>query len=671
MLNIHWALKNKFLLVSALVVFLGFFLIGLVTLSDYGINWDEPDHFTRGQAYLHYFLTGKKDYQSLKTNPPPRRSAYQIDYLDASWWMQNDSGHPPFNDILAAFSNYIFYQKLGILRDVESYNLFILLVSSLLVGLVFWWAAQEYGIFAGIIACLSLALYPLFLAESHFDIKDPVETFFFALTIYGFYQGVEKKSWRWFLVSALACGFALGTKFNILFVPLIIIPWLIARGIRRILSKKILKFLVFYPVIVISIFFISWPFLWQDPFIRLWNTFRYYQQIGSGNTTQPSSFYIFGFNTYPIQTVIFTTPVVILFFSLLGIIAAFLFFKKEKAKPSLLFLLWFFLPILRVSLPGASIYGGTRQIMEYIPAMALLAGIGAETLRRKAILLFPPKKLYNFLIIAVILVSFIPITLKMVSIHPNQNAYFNPLIGGLRGARDKNYPYWGLTLGSVYKQGVDWLNKNAEKDARVALVIGTAPNIPKSFFRKDIQFNNGFWSSSRHEGEYLIETVYQDWIRVWYYDGEYVDRFLRPVYEAKVDGVPILKIWKNDKEHVYPQYLKEEQLSYQVKWQVKGDQIFLELPEARELMKISWNFTKNDCALIESGQVSLSADGVSWISERQQIHERNIGNIISIDKEKINYPLAAKKARYIRIQLTPKNTCSLRVTKMVVEVLAS
>jgi len=666
-------LKNKSLhfKLLALIVFFGFFLIGFATLSDYGINWDEPDHFTRGQAYLHYFLTGETDYKSLEINPPPRRSAYQIDYLSASYWLENDSGHPPLNDILAALSNYIFYQKLGIMGDVDSYNLFILLSSSLLVLLIFWFAAQKYGLFAGLVASLSLALYPLFLAESRFNIKDSVETFFYALTIYGFYQGVEKKSWRWFFVSAVACGFALGTKFNILFVPLIIIPWLIIRFFGKILEfkqkiifkifhlpKKILLSLLFYPIIVFLIFFVSWPYLWKDPFIRFWSTFQYYRQIGTGKT---------GFNTYAAQTVLFTTPLVIIFFSVLGIIASFFLFKKEKEKTSFLFLLWFLIPIIKACSPGSSIYGGARQIMEYIPAMALLAGLGAEKLRQFVI---PKFSIIHYPLSILIIFSFLPITFKMISIHPNQNVYFNPLIGGLKGARDKDYPYWGLSLGSVYEQGVEWLNKNAENGAKVTLVIGTAPNIPKSFFRQDIKFNNQFFSGPRREGEYSIEAVYQDWIRVWFYDGEYVDRILMPVYEVKVDDVPILKIWKNDKEHVYPQYLKEEQLSYQVKWQVKDNQIFLELPEVRELMKISWYFNENNCLPLESGRVVLSSDGVNWQQERQRLYKQRIGGMEMVEIGKINYPLAAKKAKYVKIQLEPQNVCPLKIKQLIVDVIA-
>ena len=114
----------------AIVVGILIFIIGLFTLKDYGINWDTINHLPRGQAYLHYFLTGKKDYSDLPlyfkdysdksqwyfqnpkslaidTNIPfnkvPTRSMYQIDAADFNYFMQTDGdGHPPLSDILSS-----------------------------------------------------------------------------------------------------------------------------------------------------------------------------------------------------------------------------------------------------------------------------------------------------------------------------------------------------------------------------------------------------------------------------------------------------------------------------------------------------------------------------------------------------------------------------------------
>ena len=192
-----------------IVLFLGFFFLGVYQLSDYGLNWDSPAHLIRGQAYLRFFLTGKDNYRDLpkirshyfqsdfhtvpKNTIPEKtakikRSLYQYDGVGnkytLAYFLKHDTGHPPLNGIFASFSNYIFYQRLGILGDIESYHLFIVFTSSLLVSLVFIFTAQTYGKFSGLVAALALWVYPLFFAESHTNVKDPVEATMYALTIY-------------------------------------------------------------------------------------------------------------------------------------------------------------------------------------------------------------------------------------------------------------------------------------------------------------------------------------------------------------------------------------------------------------------------------------------------------------------------------------------------------
>lgn len=538
-----------------------FLLIVLLTLSDYGINWDEPDHFMRGQTYLRYFLTGKKDYQGLprlefhypkndqyqlpknieyKDDSQFRRSIYQNDFYTLANWYKDDSGHPPLGDILAATTNWIFYQKLGILGDIESYHLFEILTGAILILVVTLFAQETYGVFAGLIAGLSLALYPLFLGESHFNIKDPVETCFFGLTIYSFYKGIKHQSAKWMVFSSIFCGIALGTKFNIIFVPLIILPWLVIADLRKNLSRKLLIPLFFYPFVVLAIFFLSWPYLWSDPFNHTLEIVKYYQTIGLQQNFQPANFYILGFNTYPLQAVIFTTPLVILFFSLIGIIVCFFLFKKEKEKTSFLWLLWLAVPILRVTIPKTSIYGGVRQIMEYVPAMALFAGLGAN---------YIATLLRSHVAKIVILLMFIPITLKMISLHPNEDLYFNPLIGGLKGAAERNFPNWGLSLGNEYRQGIKWFNQNAPPQANLTLARGLLSNIPRIWIRQDINFGDYYFSGPAGKGEYIMELTHEGWEGWIPAKAQYL-KILKSVWELKVEGITVLTVWKNSPEMV-------------------------------------------------------------------------------------------------------------------------
>lgn len=544
----------------AFVLSLIFFVIGLFTIPQYGINWDEPAHYLRGQSFLRFFLTGKKDYSDLPklaTHYGPnwsepiegtllpddstfRRSIYQFDrngdQFTFPYWERQIGSHPPLNGLLASATNYLLYQKLGIMGDIESYHVFIVAVSALLVFFVVSMATEWYGAFSGIVAGLSLMLYPIFFGESHVNIKDPVEAAFYALTIYAFFKIVTTQKIGWVIAATVSTALALGTKFNIVFVPITIGIWFVCylfgkkKKLQIILSPRLWVAAGSSVILSFVLLWVIWPSLWGKPIQGFLQVLNFYRDIGYGTTYQPSSYItLFGLNMYPSLAVIFATPLVILFLSLVGIVYSIRFGWKEKNKTSLLVLFWFLVPIARVSLPHTSIYAGVRQIMEYIPAMAVLAGIGVKGIADRYKLKFT------------IFLFFIPILAKLISMHPYESVYFNPLIGGLKGAASRNFPDWGVTLGTVYRQGVEWLNKNAEPNARVTLVKGLTANIPRHELRQDILL----LPNVILPGEYIIEVIDYYWTRDVSGETRAYLETLQPVYEVRVENVPILKIWKS------------------------------------------------------------------------------------------------------------------------------
>lgn len=557
-------MRNGLIIILLIPVF--FFIVSFLTLKDYGISWDETIHFRRGQAYLHYFLTGKTNYSNLPTYnlqgtngdpskiPTPRRSFYQNDFHNGQWFLENDTGHPPLSDELAAFSNYIFYQKLGILNDISAYHLFNIIISSLLVLTISWFMFKNFGILISLISSLSLVTYPLFFSEAHFNIKDPIETTFFSLTAISLIELIERFSWKWVLVSILSLGLALGTKVNIIFLIFILGPYLIIKykpDIKRLkqlfLNRKYLIATLFIITVPFAIAVISWPFVFQNFPGSLLKIFNYYQNIGFGTRYQPDNFFILGFNSFPMLWIIFTTPPLVLFLTMVGLISAIKNYNKFKYLP-LLFILWFFVPIIRVTLPGTVIYGGDRQIMEFLPAMIMLTGVGAYQILEWTKKFTVLSK--RFVIILLISLFLFP-ALTIYKLHPNENVYFNFLIGGLRGAQQHNFPSWGNSFGNAYFAGIEWLNKNAEPNAKVALIQGTASNAPSIFFRSDLDYKNSNFSGDKKEGEYIMELTFNDTTKTPPEKWNYVEQSLSPVYELKVEGVPILKIWKNDEKNFF------------------------------------------------------------------------------------------------------------------------
>ncbi|TSC63705.1 MAG: Glycosyltransferase, partial [Microgenomates group bacterium Gr01-1014_93] len=337
---------------SVLAIGLIFFIAGVLTLPHYGINWDSINHLPRGQAYLHFFLTGKEDYSDLdnfrkyyqKTNTllidtdipkkeVPKRSLFQSNATTFKWFMDghDGNGHPPLSDILASTFNLILFQNLRLINDVDSYRVYGILLAASLVSLVFYWTQKVYGKFAGLIAALSLSIYPLFWSEAHFNIeKDIPETVFWSFLLFSVWMGVVKISWKWFLVSGLFFGLGLGTKLNILFSALVILPWLFAYLLKNRMNFKLIVAMLFTPLSGIAIFIATWPYLWADPIGRIQKVLGYYKSIGLTLNRDPNFLGPFGINTYPIQWIVYTTPLIILILAILGVILAVLRVRRES-----------------------------------------------------------------------------------------------------------------------------------------------------------------------------------------------------------------------------------------------------------------------------------------------------------------------------------------------------
>src|SRR3989344_3106981 len=560
-----------------------YLILAIATLPNYGVNWDEGAHFIRGQTFLNYVLTGKKDFSNLpdleggsyvqdfgyvfkdeKTHTVIRRSMYQ--FMPFSFYIddiENRGNHPVFSDMIAAVSNYIFFQKLGIASDVYSYNFYSVLLGALLVLATFLWVEKIFGWFSGLIASLSLALFPLYWGELHFNVKDIPETVYFSLSIYLFFFAVTKMSLKYLIAFSLVGAMAFATKFNFLFSIFIFLPWIstmIIPAFRKTGMVKIHEFIrnnrlfivwcLFIPLIFVLVWVGSYPASWFEPKLLL-ASIAYYKKIGTSASA--------GLKVYPLYYVLFATPLIILLYWLLGII--FGFKLKGIAKNAFfLVLFWFLVPIIRVMFPRAVIYSGVRQIMEYIPPMAILAGIGAGFLIKiyKNYTRYKQYKDYSFLLQILIFLSFIPITLKMISMHPNESLYFNPLIGGLKGAEEKSIPGAGESLGNEYRQAVLWLNRYAEPNATLVLGYELNSNLPRVWVRNDIAYTDDPVSGTLRKGEYIISTA-QIEDRLMWYPMRYVENFLNPVYIITEDGIPLMKIWKNDKEHTKKGYLQEEE----------------------------------------------------------------------------------------------------------------
>lgn len=673
------SLQRNINLILVLVIPTLSFIFALITIDDYGVNWDEPYHYRRGQAFLHYFLTGKKTYEGMPKYPPLkgttdtpgfrnsdqlfkavqenpslsdssyRRSYYQNDAWNGEFFidMESPAGHPPLNGILASLFNKIFYQKLGIVGDIESYHLFIITtvgLASFFIAIFIW---KEFGKIESIFTSLAFSTYPLLLCEQHFNIKDPVVASFYAMALITAYLGVKKKKLPWFFTSIIFFALGISTKFNILFLIPVFGFWFLLS--KQKLTKQILLALTLSLPIVLTIFIFSFPTLWKDIPSGIIQIVNFYLKEGYANP-QVSN---------PIVWIIYTTPPMVLFLTLVGMLNIRNLIKKNSF--ALLVLLWLLISFARVSLFGASNYGGARLIMEYIPALAIFTGISAGHLINRQ------RGKYWGICLFIFLAGFIPTIIKLKQIHPNENVYFNFFIGGLSGAKNKNLDSWGNSYGNAYYPLVVWMNNNSENGSRLTLPINSTVNIPRYKLRSDIALSNSYWAGPKHDGEYVSELTHDYEPKSWY-SLKYLENVLNPIYEVKVDGVAIAKLWKNDLDFVRDEFRQTQTLKTEII--SNKNTLILTLPETRKLMQVSITVPTENCTLVKTGYAATSIDNITWIREpediaRDQLKQAKLREI----SRTFDFYFVAKEAKSIIFETENSDTCLLKATSAVATVL--
>lgn len=284
-------------------------------------------------------------------------------------------------------------------------------------------------------------------------------------------------------------------------------------------------------IVVLTIFS---PANWTNPVGYFNQLITYYWSAGTqAKPIQPPGFILpFGFNVYPILLLIFQTPEVLLFLVLMAMVS---FFKKKKLfklQEGVLLSLWLIVPLIRISLPHVWFYNGLRQIMEVIPAIAILSGIGAHFLMKR-------KNLAYFIVLLIFLLLLQPLW----SFHPNENMYFNHLIGGLKGAVNKNLVDKKISYGNIYKQAANWLNVHTEQNAKIAFLDGPMYALAHDFLRDDIAVSPFYFSDFDQKGEYIVALYDPENPAI--FAQRYPKNFLKPAYQIIVDKVPMATIYKN------------------------------------------------------------------------------------------------------------------------------
>jgi dolichyl-phosphate-mannose--protein O-mannosyl transferase len=195
-----------------------FFAQGLCFISANCQTFDEAVHLTGGYSYL---ATG--DFRLNSEHPPfikqlcalPAFLWYRVPFApNHSLWEEAKTGvdRPQWSISL----DFLYGSPVSADQMLTLARIPNLLLGTILVGLIGWWAYRLWGPRAAILAASLAAFEPNLIAHSSLVTGDLGITLFIFLTIYLMWEYCRAPSRRLLVATGLALGFALVSKFSAL-----------------------------------------------------------------------------------------------------------------------------------------------------------------------------------------------------------------------------------------------------------------------------------------------------------------------------------------------------------------------------------------------------------------------------------------------------------------------
>jgi hypothetical protein len=214
---------------------------------------------------------------------------------------------------------------------------------------------------------------------------------------------------------------------------------------------------------------------------------------------------------YTLGSLLVATPMIVTVLAIAG--AAEIAIDRDPRRRRLAALALVWIASLLVLDGAASFhYDGVRHVLAVLPAIALLAALGADRLRSWAAAsqrLRASPRIAAAISILVLAIPATAIAIDLIRLHPYQDAYLAPLVRRLEpGAMERRFEieYWG----GAYREVARWLDRNAEQGALIVAPI--APHCLRPYVRPDLEVHERLrprLAGGRHP--YLVFMTRQAW----------------------------------------------------------------------------------------------------------------------------------------------------------------
>ena len=435
-----WLPSRKKKITFEIIIFFSFLLLGTFIYDDYGISWDEVSHRSNGFVSLNYIRN------LLLLNEYP--------------------GFPELKDYFAQSYGVIFdlpmayLEKLFHIEDSKSYflmrhyaNFIIFFISTICF---YFLLKKRFSFQLSLLGLFFLILSPRIFAESFYNMKDLVFMSLFTIALFFSINFLNNISYKNSFFAALFCSMAISSRIMAIIIPFFIFTFFILESLdnKKYFLKYINKFFLFL-VLVLTITFIFWPYLWTDPIVNFVNTFKSMSSyIWRGSILYQGN-YISALNLpwhYSLVWIFITTPMLYIFLFVIGflfmiirLIKRFLEINSKNKSNNLwkgnyertdlfIFLIFFFTLYIVIEI-NSSLYGGWRHLYFIYPCLIYISIIGLEFINKFII------KKYIFIFIIPFLIY---ISAWIFNNHPYQFVYFNSLSGKNINSNFE-IDYWGLS----------------------------------------------------------------------------------------------------------------------------------------------------------------------------------------------------------------------------------
>ena len=523
------------------IFFLIFLFIGIVIYADYGISIDEDNTRIIG------FLSLKNIFNFL-----PQDFTYKIDELIKS---QRDA-HEGFEtsgvwfDLSMAFLELLFgieeSKNYYLLRHFSTFLVFF--ISVYIFYLILFKKYKSY--FLAILGSLFLILSPRIFANSFFNNKDIVFMSFVIFTIYSGILLLERKNIKYSIFFSIISALMINLRILGIFIPIVffLIYYINIFYEKNTTKKNIQPLLLSIFIIPIFIIFTN-PNIWSDPINLLVINIKNLLDHNLGIYTFYLGQFISTSNPpwhYSIVWIFITTPLMYIFFFLVGVFIIFkdLFrrwlepqnnyffriFNNSAQQQDFIFLIIFLVPLCIAAYFGSISYDGWRHLYFIYPCFLLISISGIDFLRN----IFNKNIKYLYILILLLL---IPTSLWMYKNHPHQYVYFN-ILAGKNFNKNFEMDYFGISNKSI----LEYVVASEKDNVKVFNLSTTDLNLSKQILNEEdkqkIQIVGNLDNAD------YITNNFRDWNgKTKPYKFKIPKNFLK-IHEIVVDNVPINIVYK-------------------------------------------------------------------------------------------------------------------------------